>query len=178
MEANWISLWDTVVKIGLGSLITAISGYLVLLKNQQHENTKEEKAKFYERQNDRKSKYVAFMSQAQMLVQAYLHTNCSCDTEEYKNYLSIYGELQIIADDQVRLAAYNYHSAVNQFITAHKNDMPVQDKKVYRKGVNDTLGLFQKIANEDIVQIYRKHSQGSVLFLIFKKLFTKSQEKR
>lgn len=154
MDAGWISIVDTIVKIGLGSFITAASGYRMILINQTHENNKEQRAKFYDQQNERKSIYVKFMTLAQLLTQKYLYSSCSCDTEEYNIYLGAYGELQIISAEKVRVAAYNYHYAVNQFIVANKNGMSVSDKKIYRNELNESLGHFQLVANEDATQIY------------------------
>ncbi len=38
---------DSALKIGLGSLITAVSGYIILLLTQKHEIAKEEKTTAY-----------------------------------------------------------------------------------------------------------------------------------
>ncbi len=50
MDLTWISVIDTAVKIGFGALIAAASGYLVLVRTQSHEESKELKARFYKLQ--------------------------------------------------------------------------------------------------------------------------------
>ena len=154
MELTWISVADTAIKIGLGSVITAISGYLVLGMTQKNENLKEQKNRFYKFQEDRKTKYVEFLSQSHNLVQAHLYTSCSCDTEDYKNYLKIFSEVQIISCDEIRIVASNLLASVNGFISINKNTPELKLSENMRKSVNDNSGIFQKMAQEDISKVF------------------------
>ena len=87
MECNLINVIDTAVKIGLGSLIAAVSGYVILKLTQNHEEEKEKIERFYGLQEEKKKMYVEFLSLSQSLVQSHLLISCSCDTEEYKKSL-------------------------------------------------------------------------------------------
>ena len=159
MSLMWVDVVDTTIKIGFGSIVTAFYGYFSLKKSHDNESYKEEKSRLYELQNIRKYKYVEFMSKAQLLVQTYMYTNCSCDTEDYTSYLSVYSEILIISDREVSLAASSYHQAVNQFISHDHAGTSSESKKLYRNNVNDTHGAFISIVNQDINQIYNKNNK-------------------
>jgi hypothetical protein len=83
MDLTWISVVDTAVKIGFGALITAASGYLVLVRTQSHDEGKELKERFYKLQDEKKSKYVELLAQSQELV-CLLHQN---QTQKHTNYI-------------------------------------------------------------------------------------------
>lgn len=53
-----LDVLDTAIKIGLGSLITAISGYFILKMTHSHEDKKELKNHYYKLQEERKTKYI------------------------------------------------------------------------------------------------------------------------
>lgn len=115
MDLNWIDVVDTAVKIGFGAIITAVSGYLVLIKTQSHESSKETKKRFYKLQDEKKSKYVEFLSQSQELIQSHLYISAMPDSEKYKRYLRTFNEVQIISSDEVRSVAYKLISAVSLY---------------------------------------------------------------
>lgn len=154
MSQSWIEIIDTALKIGLGSLIAAISGYLVLKKTQDHENRIGLRSHFYQQKEEKKSKYVDFLSQSQGLVQSYLIRACGCDTEEYKNYLRTFNEVQIISSDEVRLPAFNLLSAVNEFIVIEKNGTDRDLDKALRRNVDEKMGVFQKAAQIEVTKGY------------------------
>jgi hypothetical protein len=156
MDITWVNVVDTAVKIGLGSLITAISGYLILGKNQSHDDQKENKNQFFKLQEEKKSKYVAFLSQSQGLVQSHLFTSCTADTGEYKSYLHAFNEVQIISPDEIRLAAHNLLTSVNEFIVINKNGLERDLGKALREAVDKNLGFFQKMAQVEVTKSYEK----------------------
>ncbi len=124
MDLSWINVADTAIKIGMGSLITAASGYLILSKNHSYEEQKEKRVQFFKQQEEKKEKYVEFLSQSQSLVQSHLFTSCMANTDEYKSYLHVFNEVQIISPDDVRQTAYNLLSAVNQIIVINNSSVP------------------------------------------------------
>ena len=156
MDTTWINVADTAIKIGLGSLITAISGYLILSKNHSREDQKENQNQFTKLQEEKKTKYVAFLSQSQGLVQSYLFTSCYADTDEYKSYLHVFNEVQIISPDEVRLAAFNLLKSVNEFIVINKNGLERDLRKALRGDVDKNLGVFQKMAQIEVTKSYEK----------------------
>ena len=153
MDLTPLDILDTAIKIGLGSLITAISGLVVLKKTQTHEEKKELKDHYYKAQEERKTKYITFLSQSQSLVQGYLMSPCNCQGDDYKNYLKIYSEVQIISPDHIRMSSYELLSAVNQFII-FDHSREIEISKEMRKTVNDKIGIFQKLAQEDVIKVY------------------------
>ena len=156
MEITWIDVADTAVKIGLGALISAISGYIVLKIKLSHEEKKERRNYYYNLQEEKKVKYVEFLSQSQGLVQSYLNTSCTADTTEYKDYLRSFNEVQVISNDEVRMAAYDLLSAVGQFVVIRKNDQEVQLLKEMRSAVDKKTGLFQKLVQLEVTKPYEK----------------------
>jgi len=156
MDLTWINVADTAVKIGFGALITAVSGYLVLVKTQNHETKKEEKIHFYKLQDEKKVKYVEFLSQSQELKQSYLYTACSRNSEDYKKYLRAYNEIQIISEDAIRVAANNLVSAVSDSIFLNKDlQKETLERSIFHLA-NEKIGLFQKIAQAEVTKVYKK----------------------
>jgi len=156
VDITWVNVADTAVKIGLGALISAISGYVVLKIKLSHEERKEKESYYYRLQEEKKIKYVEFLSQSQSLVQSYLNTSCTADTDDYKNYLRSFNEVQIISNDEIRMAAYDLSSAVCQFIVIRKNDQEVELLKSMRNAVNEKTGIFQKLAQLEVTKPYEK----------------------
>nr|WP_147247299.1 hypothetical protein [Brenneria salicis]NMN92921.1 hypothetical protein [Brenneria salicis ATCC 15712 = DSM 30166]RBP60959.1 hypothetical protein DES54_12811 [Brenneria salicis ATCC 15712 = DSM 30166] len=94
---TWIDVFDSAVKIGLGALITATSTYLILRKTHRHEFDKEvhmHQLKYFE---EKKIKYIEFLSHSQMLVQKYRDRSCNAQEDDYISYLKIYNEIQVIS---------------------------------------------------------------------------------
>ena len=145
MELSWLNIIDTAIKIGLGSLITAVSGYLVLKRNQSHEETKETRNYYYKQQEEKKKTYVEFLSQSQSMVQSYLLTSCPGNTDDYKTYLRAFNDAQIISSDEVRMAAYQLLSAVQEIVVINKNGLESDLAKKLRLRVDENIGIFQKI---------------------------------
>ncbi|WP_351188639.1 hypothetical protein [Shewanella sp. TB4-MNA-CIBAN-0142] len=150
MDLTWINVADTAIKIGLGALITAVSGYLVLKQTHDHGNNKERKDRFYNLQEDRKAMYINFLSQSISLVQTHLSTSCTCDTEKYNEFLRTYSEVQISSTDEIRIAAFKLLSSVNEFIVINKNGLEREMKCGLRQAVNDNSGIFQLLAKVDV----------------------------
>ena len=156
MDLTWINVADTAVKIGFGAVISAVSGYLVLAKTQNYETRKEEKIHFYKLRDEKKEKYIEFLSQSQELKQSYLNIDCTRDSEDYKKYLRAYNEIQIISNDAIRVAASNLVSAVSDSIFLNKNLQDSSLESNVFKVVNERVGLFQKIAQAEVTKVYKK----------------------
>lgn len=156
MELSWIDIVDTAVKIGFGAIITAISGYIVLVRSQSYESTKEIKEHFYKLQDEKKIKYVEFLAQSQELIQSHLYISSMPNSEEYKCYLRIFNEVQVVSSDEVRVIAYKVMSATSNFIFLNKN---AQDTKLVDDMIElarEEIALFQKLAQIEVTQSYKK----------------------
>src|SRR5690554_3795992 len=103
---------DSAVKIGLGALITAISGYLILWRNQSFEEKKRWEEHFYKNQAERKSLYIEFSAKSHSLIQEYDYKYCDPSGEVYKDYLLSFNSIQILAPDVVREAVGAAFNAV------------------------------------------------------------------
>lgn len=156
MPLTWINVVDTAVKIGLGAMISAASGYVIFVKTQANEVKKEEKTRFYKLQDEKKSKYVEFLSQSQDLIQSHLYIDLARNSEHYKKYLRVYNEVQIISDDAIRIAANKLVSCVSDYIFVNKNDHDLDS--VLIKAANYQISLFQKIAQVEVTNIYKKNN--------------------
>nr|WP_315482792.1 hypothetical protein [uncultured Undibacterium sp.] len=152
MSLTYIEVIDTAIKIGLGSIITAISGYFVLKNTQDNEAIKEQRNRFYKIQEQKTEIYVSFLAQSHALVQAHLLTTCNCNTEEYIAYLKTYSQLQISSSNKVRVSAYEVFKSVNEFIIVNKAGIERELEKAIRKSVNDSTGNFQAVAQEEITK--------------------------
>jgi hypothetical protein len=156
MDLTWISVIDTAVKIGFGALITATSGYLVLVKTQSHEESKELKERFYKLQDEKKSKYVELLAQSQELVQSYLFIASEPGSEAYKLYLRTFNEVQIISNDEIRTAAFNMMSDVSYFIILRKNEQETALVDSMIKSAREKVSIFQKIAQLEVTKCYQR----------------------
>ncbi|WP_298943200.1 hypothetical protein [uncultured Psychromonas sp.] len=153
MSVNWVDVADTAVKIGLGSLITAVSGYFVLSKTHTHDDKKEARHIFYKQQDERKAKFSEFLAQSQVIVQKYLFSHCSGQESDYTDLLRIYNEVQIISGNEVRVSAFNLMNAVNE-IAMFNSPNGHELKLKLRKNVNDATGHFQCVAQKDVTSIF------------------------
>lgn len=156
MELTWVNVVDSAVKIGLGALISAVSAYVIFMKSQSREAHKEEKARFYELRSEKKSKYVEFLSQSQELIQSHLYIDSRPDSGEYKKYMRTFNEVQIISNDDIRLAAYNLMSDVSAFIFLRKNDQDLALIDNMVRYAREKIAFFQKIAQEEVTRNYQK----------------------
>lgn len=144
---------DSMVKIGLGALISAGAAYVMHRQNQQHERTKE--TVLHQRQLAARKKvlYLDFLTTSHVLVQQYRDTQCRADGEDYFAYLRLYHEVEIIANDPLRVCALKLLNAVNQFIVFHKVDRQPDERELFkamRAQVDAALGEFQFLAKQEI----------------------------
>ena len=156
MDLSWINVADTSVKIGLGALISAISGYIVFMKTQSHNERKEEKVHFYKLQEEKKLKYVDFLVQSQELIQSHLYSACTPDSEPYKSYLRAFNEVQIISNDDIRSIAYNVSHDVQSFIFLNKNQQEISLLDGMAQAAREKVAAFQKLAQVEVTKQYSK----------------------
>ena len=160
MELTWINLADTAIKIGLGALITGISGYLVIRKNHDFETYKIKTELAVKNVEDKKLKFIEFLAQSQSLVQNYMYETYDPKGDDFKSFLRVYNEIQVVSSSMVRHAAYELHIAVYEFIQRNKNhdgtETEIAVLKELKDNVNNKLGIFQGIVNQQITEAYEK----------------------
>lgn len=156
MDCAWVEVADTAIKIGLGAVVAGISGYLALIKGQSHEFEKERRARYYDLQKEKKTKYVEFLAQSQILVQTHIDKMASLECEAYLSYLRSFNEIQILVGDELRMAAYDVSSSVTAFVVWNKENPDQEVFKKLKSEALDKIGHFQKLAQSDVTQLYTK----------------------
>jgi hypothetical protein len=136
MAVEWTDVADNAVKIGLGSLITFLGGYLTLKLTQRHESRKERAALHLKEIDIRTGRYIDFLSMSQSLMQTYLFKDCRGDSDDYINYMRIHNEISVTSTDDIRTAAFHAQYAVSLFVTQNKE--------------GDKVALFQGLANAEL----------------------------
>tara|TARA_R110000744_G_scaffold54648_2_gene115923 strand:+ start:1298 stop:1771 length:474 start_codon:yes stop_codon:yes gene_type:complete len=156
MDYAWVEVADTAIKIGLGAVVAGMSGYVALIKNQSHELEKEHRLRYFDLQEEKKTKYVEFLTQSQMLIQTHIDTIANLESEAYLTYLRSFNEVQILVGDELRKAAHDVSSSVTVFIVWNKRN---PDKTIFdqlKLKAQNKIGYFQKLAQLDVTQIYNK----------------------
>ncbi len=156
MDLTWINVVDTAVKIGLGATISALSGYIVLIKSQRHEIHKEQRKFFYNLQEEKKSKYVEFLFLSQKLTQTYLYTSCSPSSDDYSQYIRSFNELQIVSDDTIRIKAFDIMHSVQLFSCMNKTNLEPKIKDEILADTREKISLFQKIVQQEVTKQYKE----------------------
>lgn len=156
MDLTWINVVDTAVKIGLGAIIIAVSGYLVLVKTQSNENDNKIEERFYKLQDEKKYRYIEFLAQSQELIQCNLYTALNPSSVEHQRYLRIFNEVQIISSDEGRVAAFYLMNAVNDFVFLRKNEQEIKLIDNMEKLAREKVSIFQKYAQLEATKIYNK----------------------
>uniref|UniRef100_UPI00215663E6 hypothetical protein n=1 Tax=Escherichia coli TaxID=562 RepID=UPI00215663E6 len=96
MATEWVDVADNAVKIGLGSLLTILGGWLTLKLTQKHELKKEAAVQGLKDKEIKTKRYVEFLALSQSLMQKYLYEQCGNDS----NLLIVF-YVQIMPDDFV-----------------------------------------------------------------------------
>ncbi|WP_283602629.1 peptidase M14 [Serratia proteamaculans] len=149
MAVEWVEVTDNAVKIGLGSLITILGGWLTLRLTQQHEikkNVLELRLKEIDKKIER---YINFLSTTQLLMQRYLYESCDPRSEDYAEYMRLHNIVTITSTPEIRLLAFDTQSKVSQFILVRK---PNEDIDIYRNAARDAFALLQGMMSAEILQ--------------------------
>ena len=150
MDSTWIEVVDTAIKIGLGAIVAGMSGYLALIKSQSHEVEKEHRVRYFDLQEEKKKKYVEFLTQSQILIQTHIHKIANLESESFLTYIKTFNEIQILVEDKLRKASYDIFSSVTIFIISSKTN---QNEELFNELKSDALekiGYFQKLAQADV----------------------------
>ena len=156
MDGAWVGVVDTAIKIGLGAVIAGLSGYVALIKSQSHELEKERRARHFDLLEEKKTKYVEFLSQSQILIQTHNDKMANLESEAYLTYIKSFNEIQIMVGDELRKAAYDVSSSVTVFMVWNKEN---PDQEVFKKLKSEALnkiGFFQKLAQSDVTNLYTR----------------------
>ncbi|MDA0146710.1 hypothetical protein OCT63_21080, partial [Vibrio sp. RW] len=156
VDLSWINVVDTAVKIGLGALISAVSGIFVMLKKNDFDNENAVREQFYELRNEKKVKYSEFLSQSQELIQATLYTFYLPNSDEYFRYLRAFNDVQIISEERFRLAAYQVFDEVGKFALLNKQGLSPDLSMRMVNSAREKISILQAIAKTEVTSRYTK----------------------
>ncbi|EHE8226242.1 hypothetical protein JML87_004849 [Escherichia coli] len=149
MATEWVDVADNAVKIGLGSVLTILGGYLTLKLSQRHELRKEaliQRRKDFEVKTER---YVNFLSSSRMMLDKYMMTSFRPDGEDYIEYTRLHETVSLTcASNTMRELALDAYYAVSHACTmgtANRNE-----KAPVRKAAEDAVSQFQANANDEL----------------------------
>lgn len=149
MAVEWVEVADNAVKIGLGSLITILGGWLTLRLTHQHEIKKNEYEQRLKEIDKKTERYVDFLSISQLLMQRYLYESCDPRSEDYTEYMRLHNIVSISSTPEIRLLAFDTQAKVSQFILVRK---PNEDIDFYRNAARDACALLQGVVSEEVLQ--------------------------
>ena len=149
MATEWVDVADNAVKIGLGSLLTILGGWLTLNLTQKHELKKEAAVQGLKDKEIKTKRYVEFLALSQSLMQKYLYEQCEANNDDYLAYLRIHNEITITSSLAIRKAAFKLQLDVSTFIFYNK----IHDTELInalRDEARNSVSIFQAIVNEEI----------------------------
>jgi len=149
MAVEWVEVADNAVKIGLGSLITILGGWLTLRLTQQHEIKKNESEQRLKEIDKKTERYINFLSASQSLMQKYLYESCDPRSEDYAEYMRLHNIVSITSIPEIRLLAFDTQTKVSQFILIRK---PNEDIDIYRNAARNACALLQGMVSDEILQ--------------------------
>jgi hypothetical protein len=149
---TWIDVADTAIKIGFGTVIAAISGYITLKLTQSFEENKRKEETFNKYLEERKTAYIDFSALSHTLIQKYEHVSCELSADDYIAYITLHSKIQILACDSIRKCMGEAFNSVTVFILSSTTEYALKDR--LRSTARNTIGVFQLYAQQDVTQIY------------------------
>lgn len=143
-------LADSAIKIGLGALISAVSGFFIMYFTQKYEIKKENTNNLRKEIDHKKWLYVEFLTNSQTLVQNYHDSISDGKGMDYLSYLRIYNEVQVISGGDVRDCTSNILGLVQDFIFIKKDAEAKSSLSMKKVSINNALAEFQRVANNNL----------------------------
>lgn len=145
MATEWVDVADNAVKIGLGSLLTILGGWLT----QKHELNKEAAVQRLKDKEIKTERYVEFLALSQSLMQTYLYVQCEASNDDHLTYLRIHNKITITSGLAIRKAAFKPQFNVSTFIFYNKTH-DIELINTMRDEARNSVSIFQTIVNEEI----------------------------
>lgn len=150
---EWIEVLSDAVKIGLGAVISGATSFLMLKKTNSHEIDILKSQHKKEILDDRIKNAIKFASLAHTLTYQHIHSQCSFDSAEYKDFLYLYNAIMLTASFNFQDASTQLFNKVNAYIGIDKQfDNQQKDNLILsmRQEVNDSLIGFHKEASIEL----------------------------
>ena len=165
MATEWVDVADNAVKIGLGSALTILGGYLTLKLSQQHELRKEaliQRRKDFEVKAER---YVNFLFCSRMMLQKYMMSSLRHYCEDYIEYTRLHETVSLTcASNTMRKLAFDAYNAVSDACTMGTANR--DEKKPVREKAKVALDKFQGFASEEL-----RHEKAAIEVMNKKRAF-------
>ncbi|MHB9348744.1 MULTISPECIES: hypothetical protein [Enterobacter] len=149
MVTEWVDVADNAVKIGLGSMLTILGGYLTLKLSQRHELRKEALIQRRKDFDAKAGRYIEFLSSSRMMLQKYMVFPFRPDGEDYIEYTKLHETVSLMSTNQImRKLAFDTYIAVSQaclMATANRDE-----KAPVRLAAEDAVSQFQANANDEL----------------------------
>ncbi|MCS3490937.1 hypothetical protein [Enterobacter sp. SLBN-59] len=149
MATEWMDVADNAVKIGLGSVLTILGGYLTLKLSQRHELRKEA---LIQRRKDfdvKAGRYIDFLSSSRMMMQKYMISPFRPDGEDYIEYTRLHETVSLMITNHVmRQLAFDAYLAVSQACLMGTADR--DEKAPVRAAAEKAVSQFQANANDEL----------------------------
>lgn len=149
---TWVDVADTAIKIGLGAVIAAVSGYIALKRTQSFEMGKKKAEAFNKQLEERKIAYIEFSALSSTLIKKYDHASCEPSGDDYIAYLTLHSKIQILACDGIRKCMGEAFNSVSAFILSNTTEYELKDK--LREKAKNSIAVFQMYAQQDITRVY------------------------
>lgn len=150
---EWIEVLSDAVKIGLGAVISGATSFLILWKTHSHEIDVLKSQHQKEILDNRVESAIKFASLAHTLTYQHIHSQCSFDSEEYKNFLHLYNAIMLTASFDFQNSSTQLFNSVNSYIGMNKQCTTQQGDNLIlsmRQDVNISLVRFHKDASIEL----------------------------
>lgn len=149
MAVEWVDVADNAVKIGLGSVLTILGGYLTIKLSQRHELRKEA---LIQRRKDfdvKAGRYIDFLSSSRIMMQKHIIAAFRPDSEDYMEYTRRHETVALTStSNTMRELAFDAYLAVSQACTMGTANR--DEKAPVRAAAEQAVSLFQAYANEEL----------------------------
>lgn len=140
---------DNAVKIGLGSALTILGGYLTIKLSHGHELKKEALVQRRKDFDVKAGRYIDFLSTSRMMMQKYMISPFRPDGEDYIEYTKLHEMVSLMSTNRVmRQLAFDAYLAVSQAClmgTANRDE-----KAPVRAEAEKLVSQFQANANDEL----------------------------
>ncbi|WP_370944558.1 hypothetical protein [Enterobacter hormaechei] len=149
MATEWVDVADNAVKIGLGSVLTILGGYLTLKLSQRHELRKEALIQQRKDFDVKAGRYIDFLSSSRMMMQKYMISPFRPDGEDYIEYTRLHETVSLMTTNHVmRQLAFDAYLAVSQACLMGTADR--DEKAPVRAAAEKAVNQFQANANDEL----------------------------
>ncbi|MNB84300.1 hypothetical protein D3C76_852620 [compost metagenome] len=149
MAVEWVEVADNAVKIGLGSALTILGGYLTIKLSHGHELKKEALVQRRKDFDVKAGRYIDFLSTSRMMMQKYMISPFRPDGEDYIEYTKLHEMVSLMSTNRVmRQLAFDAYLAVSQAClmgTANRDE-----KAPVRAEAEKLVSQFQANANDEL----------------------------